>query len=287
MIFLIHRRPSPTRRNVEVMPTTFASALVLTIAVFPGMLGDRIYRSVIGVDWRQKLWEGVARTIGFSVVGLTIYSLLADVAGWPPPLHVMPAVYTKLGPDNATLNKLFLTYVGHLGGGIAAGALGAAGARLLAALSAQPAHPGAWDEFIRRCVPGRWIVVRLRTGDTYAGRLRYADCSVASGERDIILDEPAVFDENARDYRTSTYQSLFIAAGDVFSIASVTLPGVDARVVAPGELLFTEERNEPESEAGRARRVSARAADEPAGGPAAPASPGPAARKPGERRRKR
>lgn len=270
------------------MPTTFASALVLVIAVFPGMLGDKIYRTVIGVDWRQRIWEGLARTVGFSVVGVTIYALVASAVGWPPPLHVLPSVYTKIGTDGASLNELFLTYVGHLGGGLAAGAVGAAGARLLGVLSARTAHPGAWDEFIRRCVPGRWIVVSLRTGDAYAGRLRYADCSVASGERDIILEEPALFDEDARVYRTSTYQSLFISAGDVFSIGAISEPDLDSRVVAPGGLLFQEgndERDPATPGGGRTGRLPTRATDAPANGPATPAPAQAATRNAGRRRR--
>jgi len=219
------------------MPDTVASVLIIVIAVFPGLIGDRIYRSLVGVDWREKEWQGILRLIGFSVVGLTIYALIAEGLDWSPPLHILPTVYTNLSPDNMKFSQIFLPYGGHLVGGSFAGLLGAAGAKILAKFSYRSVYPSAWDEFIRSHVPNHWVVLGFESGEVYAGKLKVADVSSSSDERDLVLEEPALYDPEAGTYTSTSYQYLFIKAKTVYSIAAVHEP-TDNRIVPIGQVIF-------------------------------------------------
>jgi hypothetical protein len=113
------------------MPTTLASVLVAVIAVFPGLIGDRIYRMIVGVDWREKDWQAVLRLLGFSVVGVALYSLFASWCGLAPPIHLIPATYAKLDPGGSSLNRILSIYLGHVVGGALAGLLASGGMKAL------------------------------------------------------------------------------------------------------------------------------------------------------------
>jgi hypothetical protein len=226
------------------MPSTIASVLVALIGVFPGLIGEKVYRSTIGVDWREKDWQTILRLLGFSVVGAALYSVAADVWSWPPPLHLIPAAYDTINPQGTDLGRLFLPYLGHLIGGAIAGGLGAIGVRALSLVAANSVHPSAWDDFTKVYAPNRWVVVSLRTGEVYAGKLKAADTSVAAFERDLVLEEPALYDENTNQYMALSYQHLFIAARTFYSIASISEPARDKRVVAVGEPLFPVNKND-------------------------------------------
>jgi hypothetical protein len=102
------------------MPDTIVGLLIIVIAIFPGLIGDKIYRVIVGVDWREKEWQGVLRLIGFSVIGVTLYSLVADFFNWPLPVHVVPSTYGEISSQVDLLPSIFVPYSGHLlGGGIA------------------------------------------------------------------------------------------------------------------------------------------------------------------------
>lgn len=220
------------------MPTSVTAVLVALIAVFPGLIGNWVYQNLVGVDWREKEWRSILRMLGFSIIGAVLYSVLAGAFGWPPAVHLFPSAYPKLAPTSDQINAIFIPYAGHLVGGFVAGILAAWGAKVIARLSAASAFPGAWDDFIRTCTAHHWVVVALSNNEVYAGKLRSADLGVASTERELILEEPCLFEESSGYYRALGHQYLFIPAGALHSIAAVYEPQLDERTVGVGNTLF-------------------------------------------------
>ena len=236
------------------MPTTATAALIALIGLFPGILGNYVYRAIVGIDWREKEPKGILRLLGFSVVGLMIYALAAEVLSLPAPLHVLPETYKSLSSANPNFSRIFLPYGGHLLSGLLAGVLGAFGAILLSRLSSQTGYAGAWDSLVRTFAPGHWVIAALANGEIYAGKLRAAEISVPGAERDIVLEEPCAFDRDSGNYRSSSYQYLFIKAEALYSLAVITDPTRDGRTVPINNYLFPEgEENEPKEPLHRRR----------------------------------
>ncbi len=220
------------------MPDSIVGVLIIIIAIFPGFIGDYIYRILVGVDWREKELRGIIRLVGFSVVGVTLYALVAELFKLPPPLHIFPATFSSISIDHANLSKIFIPYFGHLIGGSLSGLLSALGAKLLAKYSSHSAYPTAWDDFIRSYVQGHWVVLGLESGDVYAGKLRIADISSATDERDLVLEEPALYNPETKEYVATSYQYLFIKSKNLYSIAVVNEPESDKRIIPIGQTLF-------------------------------------------------
>jgi hypothetical protein len=233
------------------MPTSFAAALVVALVMVPGILGDRIFRVLVGVDWREREWRGAARVVGFSAVGLALYSIAAQAFGLPPARHVFPEAYLASARNPNEINMLFLSYAGHLVGGALAGIGGCWASKVLAKLSSSSAYPGAWDDLVRVYAPDHWVVVGLTSGDVYAGKLKTADVAVSTAERDIVLEEPAQYDTKTGRYCATPYQFQFIQASTIFSISVVHEPRLESRVVAVGDYLF-QEREDAHSRAANA-----------------------------------
>ena len=221
------------------MPDTIVGLLIIVIAIFPGLIGDKIYRVLVGVDWREKEWQGVLRLIGFSVVGVTLYALVSDFFNWSPPVHILPSTYEKISSQASFLPSIFIPYSGHLLGGGIAGLLGAWGAKLLARFSSSSAFPCAWDQFVRSYVPNHWVVIGLESGEIYAGKLKIADIAASSEERDLVLEEPALYNTESGQYISTPYQYMFIKSRALYSIAAVSEPTIDKRIIPIGEALFS------------------------------------------------
>lgn len=221
------------------MPDTIVGLLIIVIAVFPGLIGDKIYRVLVGVDWREKQWQGVLRLVGFSVVGVTLYALASDFFYWTPPMHILPSTYETISSQATNLHSIFIPYSGHLLGGGIAGLLGALGAKLLAKCSSSSAFPCAWDQFVRSHVPNHWVVIGLESGEVYAGKLKVADIAASSEERDLVLEEPALYSIESNQYISTPYQYMFIKSKMLYSIAAVSDPTIDKRIVPIGNALFS------------------------------------------------
>jgi hypothetical protein len=93
-------------------------------------------------------------------------------------------------------------------------------------------------------VKGHWVTVGLNNGDVYGGYIDMADVSVAASERDMILREPALYDRDAKRYRTLEYLSLFLLGSTIASVAVVTDSAADKRLMLIGEALFVEDKND-------------------------------------------
>jgi hypothetical protein len=228
------------------MPTSLSGLLIALIALFPGLIGNRVYQTLVGVDWREKEWRSILRLLGFSVVGLAIYAIPAGTFGWPAPVHVFPVTYQSVTSATKNLNSIFIPYAGHLVGGFLAGVLGAWGMTLFARISSSSAYPGSWDDFARKRAPRHWVVVGLSNGDAYAGKLVSVDFAVSAADRDLVLEEPCQFNPAANRYTALPYQYMFISASSLFSIAAVYDPAIDRREVPVGESLFAGGHNAQE-----------------------------------------
>ncbi len=91
---------------------------------------------------------------------------------------------------------------------------------------------------MRRYVPGHWVAVGLETGEAYVGILAYSETSVEQKERDIILSEPALYEEDSKDYRSLPYSCIFLPAALIWSVAVIENPGTDGRIVPVNESPF-------------------------------------------------
>lgn len=236
------------------MPNSLAAVLIAVLVIFPGLLGNWVYQNVVGTDWREQQWQRVLRLLGFSVVGFVLYTIGAGLFDWPLPVHVFPTTYDELRPERKDLSAVAFPYLGHLAGSFLAGFFGAWGAKGIARMASSTAYPAAWDDFVRSCTSGRWVIAALKNEEVYAGRIRTADVGVATEDRDVILEEPCQLEDGKR-YRALNYQYLFIRADNLYSIAAVHKPEFDNRTVAVGESLFEEKletsKSQEEANAGR------------------------------------
>ncbi len=223
------------------IPTTAAGLLVILLGVLPGLPGDYIYRTWIGVSWRERDVHHLLRLLSFSLLGLVVYSVLAMWADWYLPEYVIPMTFTSDRFSAADIPRLGIAYLGHFSGSAIVGGVSAAGMRFLGRFAPYSAQRDTWDHFIRITVPGHWVLVTLNSGDTYAGILDHADVTVEPQYRDLILSEPYMFDAESREYQLTYQQFLFLRGSDVASIAVVYAPELDKRVVPPTETPFRKE----------------------------------------------
>jgi Family of unknown function (DUF6338) len=108
-------------------------------------------------------------------------------------------------------------------------------------------HPSAWDEFVRNCAKERWVTVGLRTGDAYLGKLHYGDDAVPQNERDIVLAEPALYDQEKKNYVSTANQFLFLPAEIIQSIAALSNVNRDSRTIPIGEAVYDTGKEQNES----------------------------------------
>ena len=59
------------------MPTTLNALFIIIVAIFPGMLGNKAYQMLVGINWREKDFQVIFRLAGFSVIGAVLYSIIS------------------------------------------------------------------------------------------------------------------------------------------------------------------------------------------------------------------
>lgn len=224
------------------MPTTVVGIVILVVAILPGVPGDKVYRLLVGWDWREDQWQRVIRLVGFSVFGLALYATLGSVLPVPAPLYLAPEHVVTAFREPSLLPSLFGALVGHFSASGVAGFLAAVIARGSGRWTPFTVYPDAWEHFVRELVREHWVVVSLDDGSSYAGMLDLADTSVREEERDLVLTEPAEYDPNDAEYKAMRYQFLFLPGRLISSIAVVHDPESDARVTSVGETVFGGER---------------------------------------------
>lgn len=221
------------------LPSSVAALLIAAFAILPGVPGERIYTMLVGWDWREDKWWRTLRLLAFSLVGLSTYAIFAAFIGSPLPAYISPHALEGLLPGQIT--GLAVAFLGHIVGAALSGVAAGYAVRGLARLTSRSAYSSAWDHFINSCARSRWVTVGLSNGQVYAGYIDKADVSVAASDRDIILREPALYDEAANLYRATPYQTMFLLGSTIASIAAVTDPRGDKRITRAGEDLFASE----------------------------------------------
>jgi hypothetical protein len=94
------------------------------------------------------------------------------------------------------------------------------------------------------------VAVTLQNGDAYVGVVKTCDVAVEQDERDLVLSEPALYDDEQRDYVALPYQELFIPASLRYSMAVIHDPDRDQRIVPVGESPF-KRKEEPHEQSAK------------------------------------
>jgi len=227
------------------LPNSVAALLIAAFAILPGVPGERIYTILVGWDWREDKWWRTLRLLAFSLVGLSAYAIFAAFVGTPLPAYISPHALEGLLPGQIT--ELAVAFLGHVVGAAVSGFAAGYAVRALARLTSRSAYSSAWDHFINSCAKSRWVTVGLVNGQVYAGYVDKADVSVAASDRDLILREPALYDETENAYRATQYQTMFLLGSTIASIAAVSDPCGDERITTAGEDLFGQETSSGKS----------------------------------------
>lgn len=209
--------------------------MIALFAILPGMAGSAIYRLLVGLNRRDDGWWKLLRLLVFSVSGLALYIVVASIFVLPLPPYLMSSSFF----DRGNLPELGFAYGGHVFGSALVGLTAAYAMRLFARWTPMSPFPDTWDAFIRSYAKEHWVIVSLVDGAAYAGLIREADISVIQEERDVVLKEPAKYDQEKEQYLALNYQYLFIPAARIDMIAAVHNPKLDReRITKIGESIF-------------------------------------------------
>lgn len=208
------------------MPSTINGLIVFLVALIPGVPGETAFSRVTGLDWREDRIRRIIRIVVISVGGLLLYILADDFVSWtgllnfPDPLYVMPAqIGEALTRD--TLTEMARAYIGHVVCASIIGAGSGYGWKKLAHATGRTPYPSSWDDLINTYSDEHWVIVTLTDDTTYAGIIETADTGVAAKERDILLREPAVYDQDEDAYVAEHHQHLFLPSALIASVAVV------------------------------------------------------------------
>jgi hypothetical protein len=221
------------------LPNSVSALLIAAFAILPGVPGERIYTMIVGWDWREDKWWRTLRLLAFSLAGLSAYAIVASFVSAPLPAYISPHAMEVLRPEQ--IGPLAIAFLGHLAGAAICGGGAGYAIRVLARLTSLSVYFSAWNHFINSCSRGRWVTIGLTNGQVYAGYIDKADLSVAASERDIILREPALYDDVARAYRLTSYQTMFLLGSTIVSIAAIMDTQDDMRIASSRKDLFREE----------------------------------------------
>ena len=62
------------------------------------------------------------------------------------------------------------------------------------------------------------VAVTLDNKETYVGVVRACDVTVEKGERDLVLAEPAIYNETTKNYVALPYQHIFLRADLIYCV---------------------------------------------------------------------
>lgn len=227
---------------MEGLINSFGTLLIVILGIMPGIPGDRVHSWLIGKSWLEKDFEYIIRILGFSVTGFLGYSILSSWLNWPSPIHVLPSTYDGLGVTTDGLSEIGFGYLGHLAVSMVVGGFMGLLHRLVAKCfpSKYGRHRDSWDEFVKVCAQERWITVNLRDGTVYVSILEQADIEREPNFRDLILKEPAIWDEALQNYIATNMLYLYIRGDQIASVSSLTRDR-DKRLTVIGEPIFRKE----------------------------------------------
>lgn len=218
------------------MPETITSVLILAFAILPGVPGDKIYKLLVGYDWREDHWSRALRLLGFSVFGLALYSTVAALTTLPPAAYLNPPTLESAA-QTGNYSSLLGALLGHFTAAALAGSGAAFAVRMIGRRSRLSVFHGSWDHFVFQCVPQYWIVLSLKNGEIYRGILEAADTSVGPGERDLVLQNPTWYDPSTGRYVAPGYHHLFIPGDLVASVGVLDEDQVDDPIRLPSGIV--------------------------------------------------
>ncbi len=222
------------------MPTTMSSILIIVFAILPGWPAFLLYKKINGSKWNESEWIQFVNIVGLSLLGLILYNLFFPLAKFPPPIYILPNTFTLEGFKLSILPSISISLITHTIFSLVSSFLIALVIRWFSGLVRSSVYPSAWDEFIRVNAKKHWVIVSLNNGDAYAGYISDANCSVPSVERDIVLNEPAKYDETEGNYFSLAYQNLYLSSESIISIATIFQEG-DSRLSPIAHFLFEKE----------------------------------------------
>lgn len=211
------------------MPTEINSVLIFILAILPGIPGEKIFISFSGSDWREKVWQKAIRILMFSVLGFIIYSAFTSITNFPKPIYIFPATFSSGSIETIDIGLISIAYLSHW---IASGLVGLVTGIFVSFIGKkQPTlvYPSTWDIFLRSHTASHWVVITLTNSQVLKGFIASAELSVGSTERDIILEEPAIFLTEENRYSVLPYKSIFLTSNIIFSIAIIHDPDIDKR----------------------------------------------------------
>ena len=214
--------------------------LAVGVGIVPGIPGEVLYRLVAGATWREDAWTRVFRIVGFSLVGLILAILTFRLVRIGVVANLSSAIVDQTFSESVVLGVAGLLF----GQTIASTIVGLGSGYLVRGLChafRMTPYADSWDEYVRRFVAGHWVIVRLLDGSSFAGILSRADTTVPPENRDIILTEPAIFNEESGNYRSVEHQHLFIPGASLATVAVVYDPEKDTRIAPVGTVLFWKE----------------------------------------------
>lgn len=225
------------------MPTTITMLVIIIFAILPGIPAYLIYKAMNGFDWRKNDWERITLIIGFSLLGLILYTIISGITILPEPIYVIPSTFSQYNFQIETLYLIAFSLLGHCVASLIIGIIWVYSVRFITKHTQVSALPSAWDYYVFCCIPNHWVVVTLTNDESYAGILEYTDTAVCQGERDVILREPAKYNGKLQNYEVLSYQHLYLPSNLIFSIATLTDKEKDNRINKIGTVLFQKEEN--------------------------------------------
>ena len=209
------------------MPSSIDALLIIIFAVVPGLPGEKLYRDILGIDQRESNWDRVTRVITISLVGFALYASI----GWVFNLPVYN--YPEPFPDDLArslyVRSTALAFVGHASAAFLVGVGAGFSVRLLNRSLASTAARDTWPHFLRIDAAGHYVLATLKNTECFRGILYMADASVEAEERDIVLQDPALFELTKGTYEPLPYKHIFLPGRMISTIATLYDPAIDSR----------------------------------------------------------
>ena len=168
-----------------------------------------------------------------------MYSSCTTFLSLPEPIYIFPSTFKPDTLESINISKISIAYLGHWITSAIIGLLIGLLIQFIASISPSSVYPSSWDVFLRNHISNHWVVVSLTNGESYSGIFSCSDLSVGTEERDVIIEEPALFIESENNYKSLPYKSLFLPSSLITSIAVLHDPELDKRITEVGTFMFS------------------------------------------------
>jgi hypothetical protein len=228
--------------------------LFFVVAVTPGVFGETLYSKYVGKSATEDRLRRVTRTIIISAGGLILLmvtELFLNDIGIPvtlDPMHLAPGRYPEgfsmEGFEKEIDVAIIGAYAAHAVSATVVGGIIAVGWDHLASRFNDFSYPNAWDSVTDQA-RGRWVVVSTEGRKSFLGVIDTVDTNVPRNSRDILLEEPAQYNEDHGVYVAMAFKSLFIRSELITSVSVLYDPAEDERVTKVGEVVYSPSHSRP------------------------------------------